>query len=354
MQSEDIKKRLQEVETRCGRWLTENIQLVDDIYTIGPPRRPSPGWPFTGHEGVDPRARCFVQAAADLLGQPLNGLRVLDMGPGEGLFATEFARQGAQVVAFAAAEACRERLKFFREVFALENLEIVADDIRQLQPDKHGSFDVVLCAGVLDQLDSLDFFPVMKQAADVCRRVMLIDTHVSLADREAYVHQGVIYWGRTVQGWMPATDGTSHGPPFWLTRPSLYNLLRNVGFTSVFECHIPMGFVFADRHLFAALRGRRQTITSLPLLNEPEEEWPEKPHLSAHPVENADVYHTHEEVVANYEHLRAEYDTLFAQHAKFTYLGGILRELPRAVWQAVRRRLPGKKGPEAPPHGQST
>ena len=362
MQTEDVKQRLHDLAARHGPWTTDNICLGDDLYTLGPPCKHSPGYPYTGQEGVDPRARAFVQIAADLVGRPLDGLRVLDLAPGEGLLTAEFALHKAEVVALAPHEAQRDKLAFLKEVLDLGGVEVLADDVRQLQAAKHGTFDVVLAAGVLDRLDSAEFFPVMKQAAEVCRRLLLLDTHVSLADREAYVHHGLIYWGRTVHTAdappltnhaAPSADGAAaaHGPPFWLTRPSLYNLLRHLGFTSAFECHHPAGFVFADRHLFAAVKGERQTVYTVPLLNEPEEDRPEKAVLSAPPKENADVYHSHEELTANFHYLQNQYEELYARHQPFTYLGGILKQLPRAFWGALRRRLPGARGPEGPGAG---
>lgn len=339
MHIEDIRKRLQEVQARAGGWTTDNIRLAPEVYTRGLPRRNELGMPYTGQELVDPRARSFVQIASDLLGQPLQGLHVLDLAPGEGLFAAEFSLHGAHVVALEPEEFKQERLRFLEEALELSDFEIREDDFRTVQADQLDQFDVVLCAGVLDQLDSATFFPVMQQVVAACRRLALIDTHVSLADPEAYVHQGQIYWGRTLTPPAELNATEAESPPFWLTRPSVCNLLRHVGFTSVLECHNPMGFVFADRHVFAAMKGTRQTIQTMPLLNEPEEDWPERIQLSAPPRENADIYQTHEDLVVSYHHYKAEYEALLERHGPFTYLGGTLRQLPRMFWQAIRNRF---------------
>ncbi len=341
MTREEIRRRMEEVASRHGRWTTDNIRLADELYTMGPPRRPQLGRPYTGLEGVDPRVRCLLQTAADLLGQPPAGLRVLDLAPGEGQRAVEFALHGACVTALDAGA----KLSFLKEVFGEADLVPRSGDPCRLHPDEHGTFEVVLCAGVLDRLDVARLFPAVQHIAAICRRLLLIDTHVSLADQEAYVHHGRIYWGRTIPSrsalGAAADNGAPAEAPFWLTRPSLLNLLRHAGFTSVVECLNPAGYVFADRHLFAAFKGERQTIHTAPLLNEPEDDWPEKVQLSALPKENADCYHPNADLLAHCQHLQGEYEKLQARHQALAHLGGLLRHLPRACWQAVRRRLPG-------------
>jgi hypothetical protein len=66
---------------------------------------------------------------------------------------------------------------------------------------------------------------------------------------------------------------------FWLTKPSLNNLLSRVGFTSVYECHNPPEIDKpADRLTLVAFKGRRVELLSAPLMSSrAEERWPEKP-----------------------------------------------------------------------------
>ena len=286
MNIEEIRARKQQFEDQYGGWTADNIRLAEGLYTCAPPKKNQPGKPYTGNEGVDPRVRRFVQSAADLAGQPLNRLRVLDLGPLEGVFSVEFALHGAEVLALEGRPANLEKIRFAKEVLGLENLHLALDDVRNLHSDKHGTFDVVLCSGVLYHLDAPSLRPFLQRVADVCRRFALIDTHLSLVDAESMVADGHTYWGRTVvehepesseperlaQAWKSLDNVTS----FHLTRASFYNLLRHVGFTSVFECHNPTAYVLLDRNTFVAFKGQRQPIHTNPLLNEPEEDWPEK------------------------------------------------------------------------------
>jgi 2-polyprenyl-3-methyl-5-hydroxy-6-metoxy-1,4-benzoquinol methylase len=84
---DELENRKREVERRYGAWISHNLQLQDDLYTI---QRGVAG-------GNEARVRRVVQLVADLAHEPIERLRVLDLGAFEGLFAVELARQGATV-----------------------------------------------------------------------------------------------------------------------------------------------------------------------------------------------------------------------------------------------------------------
>ena len=66
---------------------------------------------------------------------------------------------------------------------------------------------------------------------------------------------------------------------FWLSRPSIYNLLRHVGFTSVYECHIPAEPNKPTyRITFVAIKGQPCQLLSAPLMaTRPLDDMPEQP-----------------------------------------------------------------------------
>jgi hypothetical protein len=163
--------------------------------------------------------------------------------------------------------------------------------VRNLSAEKYGHFDVVLCLGLLYHLDAPDVFHFTARIAEVCRRLAVFDTHVSLAHETSRQYEGEEYWGSSflehaeheTEEQRKAKLWASVGNPnsFWLTRPSLNNLLARVGFTSVYECHNPSEVNKPpDRVTLAALRGRREELLCSPLFNgTPEERWPEKPRV---------------------------------------------------------------------------
>jgi SAM-dependent methyltransferase len=230
----------------------------------------------------------IVRIVSDVAGKPLGELRILDLACLEGMFAVEFARLGANVVGIEGREANVARARFAKEALSLENLEFCQDDVRNLSKEKYGTFDVVLCLGILYHLNPPDVFRFVERIAEVCERFAVIDTHVSFAAEESHVYKGKEFLGssydehnpnatqdeRSKLTWASLDNPTS----LWLTRPSLYNLLSFAGFTSVWECHNPRQTGTAeDRLTLLAINGER--ISSLPSAPEdpmPEEvPWPE-------------------------------------------------------------------------------
>ena len=236
--------------------------------------------------GNEIKLRRIVQIVSDIVGKPFNELRILDLACLEGLYAIEFARCGAEVVAIEGREANIEKARFVKNVFSLGNLELVKDDVRNLSKEKYGSFDVILCLGILYHLDIPDVFSFLEMISEVCRKVTLIDTHVSQRAEKSYTYNGKEYWGssfiehdtqstleeRAQALWGSLDNLTS----FWPARPSLYNLISHVGFTSAYECHIPKSKEERDRITVMAVKGHRRELICCPLTNtEPAKDLPE-------------------------------------------------------------------------------
>jgi hypothetical protein len=73
-----------------------------------------------------------------------------------------------------------------------------------------------------------------------------------------------------------------HETSFWMTKPSLLNLLRDVGFTMMLEVFRPASFFdFSDRVTLAAIKGVPQEISIC--REAPEPDWPEHLDLPAQP-----------------------------------------------------------------------
>src|SRR5262249_34627827 len=234
-----ILKGKQQVIERFGPWTAHCIHLGAGLYTSDPPQ-------------PDTRLRRFLQIATDITAEPPEKLRVLDLACLEGLFGIEFALHGAQVLAIEGREANLAKARFVKEALSLSGLELVLGDVRTLDTQRYVQFDVVLCLGILYHLDTPDVLEFVQQMYKVCKRLTIIDTNFSLSDEEAYTWNGKTYWGKYVRehddrdaakeklrkSWASLDNVRS----FLLTRASLCNLFRHVGFTSVYECLNPYEF----------------------------------------------------------------------------------------------------------------
>jgi SAM-dependent methyltransferase len=262
---EQLLRRKAEVVERHGGWRHDNIHLGAGVFTIAP-----------GPVGREWRVEQVLQIAGDLVGGSFEGLRVLDLGAGEGMFALELAAKGAEVVALEARQASVEKIAFAAEALGLDGVEAVRDDVRNVSRERYGAFDLVLCLGILYHLDAPDVFDVASRMAGVCRRAAIVETHFSLRPRTQVRHDGGEYWGLRYREHDPGSGlperaaelraSIDNPESFWPTRPSLYNLLADAGFSSVLETRIPRYAGTSDRTILVAFRGRPPTLHAVPRL----------------------------------------------------------------------------------------
>ncbi len=92
-------------------------------------------------------------------------------------------------------------------------------------------------------------FPFVSRVAEVCKRALVLDTHVALLPSRTETYGGFEYRGlqlvehdpesspddRLAAAWSSLDNITA----FLLTRPSVERLVARAGFTSVYECHVP-------------------------------------------------------------------------------------------------------------------
>lgn len=283
MEPEIIKQKKQQIIQEYGEWTNHNIQIDRDLYTVGEK--------ITGSEV---KLRRILQVVSDLNEKPLADLRILDLACLEGLYGIEMALHGAEVVGIEGRKANIEKANFTKEVLGLDNLKLFQDDVRNLSREKYGCFDVVLCLGIFYHLDVPDIFDFLEKIADVCQKLLILDTHVSMTAEKCYLYKDREYWGnwyfehspdstiieRKQSLWASLDNVNS----FWLSRSSLYNLLSEIGFSSVYECHNPPVIKYemmrqkqvADRNTFVAIKGKQQEIICSTLANKMDrEKWPE-------------------------------------------------------------------------------
>lgn len=274
--TEHVYQRKAEIVERYGKWTAHNLQLPGDVYTI------DKEGPFDGRN-----LRRVLQIVSDIACAPLKDLQVLDLACLEGGYAIELARHGARVLGIEGREMNIQKAMFAGEVMGLENLEFVQDDVRNISDAKYGQFDVVLCLGILYHIDVPDVFRFVEKLHEVSRRIVVIDTHISVANRKSVVYKGKTYCGSSYTEFSAETSDEKKATSawssldniesFWFTRTSLYNLLADTGFTSVFECHNPSDVKnYQDRVTLLAIKGTPGMLLSTPPVNSwPADPWPE-------------------------------------------------------------------------------
>jgi hypothetical protein len=113
----------------------------------------------------------------------------------------------------------------------------------------------------------------------MCRGLLIIDTHVSLGAPDSTSFNDRIYAGK--RGREHSDEATEaerqkhllqsidNPRNFWFTHKSLIRLLRDVGFTSVLECFVPLEVHKpAHRVTLVAVKGEPVRVSSYPWLNE--------------------------------------------------------------------------------------
>lgn len=229
------------------------------------------------------KVRRVLQLVKDFARGPLSDLRVLDLACGEGVYSIEIGLRGAEVLGI---DARTERMRAGIECAernGLTNVSFKQGDVRKVASSTHGEFDVILFLGILYHLDVPDSFHVLKNLYEMCRGIVIIDTHFSLNGLETATFDGRMYSGKRgrehadtasqadrQKQLLQSVDNTRN---FWFTREALIRLLADVGFTTVSECHVPLEFHKpCNRATFVAVKGEPVRLSSYPWMNDLSEE----------------------------------------------------------------------------------
>lgn len=228
------------------------------------------------------KVRRVLQLTADLSGGRLESLRILDLGCGEGVYAIEAGLHGAEVVAVDARSERMDEGRAVADRHGLDRVTFVQEDVRALDRDSLGGFDVVYCLGLLYHLDLDDALALLRTIRALCAGFVLLDTLVAAeavetAARGDHVYAGIrhrehddkdpehVRRARVLR----SIDNTF---AFHFTRASLLDALRHAGFTSVLEGHAPAEpGKAADRITLAAVAGSGVSVASYPWVNELDE-----------------------------------------------------------------------------------
>jgi 2-polyprenyl-3-methyl-5-hydroxy-6-metoxy-1,4-benzoquinol methylase len=278
MTKSEIETSIAAYIEKYGQWAYD-IPLPHGIWTRG-----NLGIPHT-------RLKRLVQIASDLSLKPISESTVLDLGCLDGLFSLEFALHGARVTGIEIRESNVKKAELVNEILGHSNLNFICDDVRNVSVSKNGTFDIVICSGMLYHLTTPDVFQLIENMHSVANRMVIIDTHISLKPSSKVKYNGKEYDGHfiTEHAENDSSDvknkrylaSIDNNQSFLFTRPSLMNFLETVGFSSVYECFNPSHLNFGepglecrDRCTFVAIKAEKTKIHTSPLANTLREDWP--------------------------------------------------------------------------------
>lgn len=241
---------------------------------------------------TSPIFRRVIQAVCDLSRRPLDQLRVLDLGSAHGSYTLELAGRGAEVLGIEGRESWLEQANRSREDAGISSASFIRDDVRNLRRDKYGEFDVVLCLGLLYHLPAPDVFDFIGRLAEVTRPggFAVVETIFATKPAESRGWRGRTYCGRTApehpvgasreQKLKDLGASLDNETSFWLTLPSLLNILRHIGFTSVFDVRNPVACLYVGEERAFKVWGNRVTLVAVrgepvSLSAAAETDWPE-------------------------------------------------------------------------------
>jgi 2-polyprenyl-3-methyl-5-hydroxy-6-metoxy-1,4-benzoquinol methylase len=241
-----------------------------------------PGVPQVG-EANGVKVRRIMQITRDLARRPFPELRILDLGCGEGVYAIEAGLRGAEVLALDARTQRMDQGAGCAARHGLTAVRFVQGDVRRVSREALGSFDVVYLLGLLYHLDAPDVFSVLQNVCGLCTGMLVIDTLISLTPETQVEWQGQVYQGRMYREHgdedaeevrrtrvLRSIDNTFS---FRFTKESLLRALRDVGFTSAYECHVPREPDKAeDRITVVAQKGMPVLLSTYPWVNHKSED----------------------------------------------------------------------------------
>lgn len=203
-----------------------NIELPDGSQT-------APGEPLIGAE---PASQSYLRTLRLFCPPPA---RVADLGCLEGGYAVHFARAGYDVLGIEGQKDNFSTCQWVADRVKLPNLRFVLDDVRNIR--EYGTFDAVLCAGLLYHLDQPVAF--LHTLAHVTTKLLIISTNYATEDgRELDVypladelveHEGKL--GRWYEEPPGPWSAVGNKRSFWLERRHLLQAMIEAGFPTVFE-----------------------------------------------------------------------------------------------------------------------
>ena len=225
----------------ASTFTAHNIRLDDGTFTM-----PGVSWQMKDL----PLLQFSKQFLGLVFANRFEGKRLVDLGCLEGGYAVEFARAGFDALGIEVRQSNFENCQRVKAATNLPRLNFVCDDVLNLA--NYGVFDAIFCCGLLYHLDKPRRF--IELMAQVCQRVIIIDTHIAKAEPNGKFTLSEITQNEGLSGrWFPEFEDDhqrrddkwsswENPKSFWLMKRDLIEALRQAGFSMVLEYPIYQPF----------------------------------------------------------------------------------------------------------------
>lgn len=242
---------LQKIKTT--KWTAHNIPLTRFDTTMNNSNQPP-----IGDEVRTKTIKRILYKLASRNGS-LDGLSLIDLGCLEGGIAFEMAREDMNVIGIEGRESNYSKCQLIKKYFKLPNLQFQHFDVKNLNKEVHGVFDIVLCLGLLYHLDNpVSFLNILNEITHETS-LLFIDTHIAPASQESiddcvfkdnlskitqFEYNGKKYEGCWFQEFVEKDKATDNAwaavrnyRSFWLTQTYLFKALYFAGFKNIYNLY---------------------------------------------------------------------------------------------------------------------
>jgi len=180
----------------------------------------------------------------------MDGLRILDLASAEGGHSVAYAKAGAREVVGVEGRALYvERARFVAETLEVPNVQFRQGDVRNLSVRDLGTFDVVVCCGILYHIDTAHFHSVIRSLYDLSTKGAVISSqvatpwareHFSLGDaaETAEGYEGFLFKEHSEEDSAETRlarvrSSLDNATAFWPTPAALFRAVKEAGFVHI-------------------------------------------------------------------------------------------------------------------------
>jgi len=250
MKPEEIKESLEKLQPEIP-W-THYFDFGHDIHTVTPKEEKF----YKKAVGLGKLGDLVPELAANHTRKgTLKGQDVLDIACAEGRHSITMAKHGANVLGVEGRGLYVERARLAANALGYNNARFIQGDCRKMNKADIGTFDVVLCSGILHHLGQESFVDFINDLGELTDDTLIMYTHVSTPDSiERFRLQGPVTIDQEYEGYLfrEHKDGATkedqekkvrasldNTHSFWATPESLVKALRAAGFSAIYNILSP-------------------------------------------------------------------------------------------------------------------